>query len=126
MSKAEVIEGLYQAESSEAGQMLRYYLREQVRGAVLEIVEEEISSLCGTKHHPKSESPFSRAGSSPSKVYCQGKPEAMNRPRVRRQKTDGSSVEEHLDVILRLKMYHLFALQNVPPRGCHNGLVFGG
>lgn len=97
MEKREVIEGLYQAESQEAGQMLRCYMQGQVRSALQEIVEEEITSLCGAKYHPQSKSAFSRAGSAPSKVYIQGKPEAMNRPRVRRKDADGSEAEHPLE-----------------------------
>lgn len=87
--------GLEQGLFVDSSQMLRDYLRESVRGALKELFEEEIRSLCGDRYHP-SGSGCQRGGSSPSYVITDARRERMLRPRVRREKGDGSTEEVSL------------------------------
>ena len=89
------MERLHQAETGEAAKLLQDMLRTNVRRALYEIVEEEISGLCGAKHHPREASAYYRSGTSPSEVYLGKERTALKRPRVRRLQ-DGGSIEVHL------------------------------
>lgn len=73
--------------------MLKDHLRGAVRQALYEVVEEEISALCGPSHHPEKQSPYRRAGSADSRVCLEGRWEGMKRPRVRECGADGTSHE---------------------------------
>ena len=68
MNKKVVMQRLYQAESGEAAKLLRDMLRANVRQALYELVEEEISGLCGPRHRPFAETPYYRSGSVDSEV----------------------------------------------------------
>ena len=84
------IEGLIgQEDSCTAGQELRLILRGAVRQALRELVQEEVTALCGRRYHPLEQSDYFRAGSAPSNVYVQGVKESMSRPRVRRRTPEG-------------------------------------
>ena len=76
-------------DSSEA---LREHLRGSVREALKEIFEQEIRNLCGKRYHPEG-SNCRRAGTAPSYVMTDVGREAMERPRVRREKADGGTEE---------------------------------
>lgn len=85
------IEGLTgQEDSCTAGGELRLMLRAAVRRALREVVQEEVTALCGPRYHPAQQSEYFRAGSAPSSVYVQGKKESMPRPRVRRRSAESA------------------------------------
>jgi len=79
-------EMMAQTETADAGKALQEWLRYRTREALLEIVEEEVSNLCGPRHFPVEGTEFYRAGSAPSSLYLGSVRQEMNRPRVRRKK----------------------------------------
>ncbi len=95
MDKAELRACLEQADSKEAGALLRAALRNKMREALMEIFEEEVQGLCGPSHSRNSKSNYYRAGSSPAKVKLADQEHAIRRPRVRKSLGDASA-EKHL------------------------------
>ena len=95
MNIPELTTCMEQADSNEAGALLRTVLRSKVREALIEILEEEVQGLCGTKHAPRADSNHYRAGSSKAKVKLGEVEETIRRPRVRVSLGD-SSAERHL------------------------------
>jgi len=95
MDKAELRACLEQADSKEAGALLRAALRNKMREALMEIFEEEVQGLCGPSHSRDSKSDYYRAGSSPAKVKLGDQEHAIRRPRVRKSLGDASA-EKHL------------------------------
>ena len=95
MDKAELRACLEQADSKEAGALLRAALRNKMREALMEIFEEEVQGLCGPSHSRNSKSNYYRAGSSPAKVKLGDQEHAIRRPRVRKSLGDASA-EKHL------------------------------
>jgi transposase-like protein len=95
MEEHDVKSLLAQEESKEAAAMLRGMLKQAVRQALYEVTEEEIEHLCGPKHARGESRDSYRAGTSPSRIFVEGRPEAASRPRVRRKTVEGS-VEVHL------------------------------
>ena len=95
MDKAELSACLEQADSKEAGALLRDALRNKMREALMEIFEEEVQGLCGPSHSRDSKSSYYRAGSSPAKVKLGEQEHAIRRPRVRKSLGDASA-EKHL------------------------------
>lgn len=90
MDKYDVANLLMQVETSEGAACLRVWLRGHARQAFLQVMEAEVESLCGAIHQPERDSDLYRAGSAPGSVLNEGKKVKVNRPRVRRKKTDGS------------------------------------
>jgi putative transposase len=76
----------------DSAEQFRTHIRVSVREALKSIFEEEIRVLCGSRYHPD-EGPCRRAGSAPSYVITEGGRERMQRPRVRREHSDGSTEE---------------------------------
>lgn len=74
---------------------LREHLRASAREALKEIFEQEIRSLCGERYHPEG-GDCRRAGTAPSYVMTDARREAMDRPRVRRERPDGMTEEVQL------------------------------
>lgn len=95
MSECSLFGMLRQVSGSEAGEVFRSFVRGHVRELVCRVMSEEVSFLCGPKHQPTGGDHF-RSGSSPGRIQIHGKREAVNRPRVRRRKADGSSEEVSL------------------------------
>ena len=95
MDKAELRACLEQADSKEAGALLRAALRNNMREALMEIFEEEVQGLCGPSHSRDSKSDYYRAGSSPAKVKLGEHEHTIRRPRVRKSLGDASA-EKHL------------------------------
>ncbi len=93
MKNIELMERLQQAESGEAAKLLRDMLRANVRQALYELVEEEISGICGPRHRPEEATPYYRSGSAPSEIYLDGRRTAAQRPRVRRRSGEDGSIE---------------------------------
>jgi putative transposase len=77
-------------DSSEA---LQKYLHQQVRQALANVIEQELSALCGGRYERGKQEAHYRAGSAPSYVMTECGREPMQRPRVRKIKSDGSSEE---------------------------------
>jgi transposase-like protein len=95
MDKYDVAKQLMQVETTEGSVFLRDWMRGQVLQAFLRVMEAEVESLCGAMHRPEKDSGFYRAGSAPGAVLDEGKKVKVNRPRVRRKKTN-ESVEVRL------------------------------
>ncbi|MCD8533613.1 MAG: hypothetical protein LR011_02005 [Verrucomicrobia bacterium] len=72
---------------SQAPEEFRQIFQEPIRRiayqALLHVLEEERSMLCGPSHRPLENSSYVRAGSTQATVTIQGKRKSLNRPRVR-------------------------------------------
>ena len=95
MNEVNLLESLGQVSSSQTGQVLRDFLRGQVRQMICEVMAAEVTEICGPKHHPSSHDHF-RAGTSVGRVLVEGEREKVVRPRVRQRASDGSSREIEL------------------------------
>jgi transposase-like protein len=82
MNEINLREVLAQASDIEAVELLQQTLRQSVRLALYDAMEQEVNLLCGAKYKP-SESEYKRAGSEQGSVYLDGGKEAVKRPRVR-------------------------------------------
>ena len=82
MTEISLREALAQASEMEAVELLQQTLRQSVRLALFEAMEEEVNSLCGG-HYKPTESDYRRAGSEIGSVYLNGEKESIRRPRVR-------------------------------------------
>jgi|GEM_PF-7094811 len=74
---------LMQGSEDEAATLFNRILRTVVRGALLDSMAEEVTALCGAKHHPAIDSEHRRAGSESGVAYLGGEKEPITRPRVR-------------------------------------------
>ena len=90
MTDLTALELITQAEPAEAAQILRSELRMRAREALLEVMFEEVETLCGPKHNPLNGSGYFRAGSAPTSIYVQGRKEGLKRPRVRELTEEGT------------------------------------
>ena len=97
MDQCSLIELLGQANQSEAGETFREFLRGGVRLMLADVMAAEVSGLCGAKYRPADDAACQRAGSAPGNVLWEGQREAVSRPRVRRQKDDGTTAEVPLE-----------------------------
>lgn len=79
----------------DSAEALEEVLRATVRAALMEVFEQEIRGLCGERYHPDG-GDCRRAGTAPSYVRSGARREAMERPRVRREKADGGTEEVQL------------------------------
>ena len=84
---------LVQAEAG-CGETFHEQMRAAVRRALQAMMEEEISALCGARHHPAPGAEHRRAGSEPGHVHFEGRREAMLRPRVRQLARGGQPERE--------------------------------
>jgi len=82
MNETSLRSALAQASESEAVEILQQTLRQSVRMALFDAMEQEVNALCGSKYKP-SESDYKRSGSEKGSVYLEGEKEAIRRPRVR-------------------------------------------
>ncbi len=87
---------LGQMDANEAGRTFREFLRASVRESLIRVMAEEVGELCGPKHRPTVDAEAHRAGSAEGVALCEGRREAIVRPRVRRKKADGESEEVRL------------------------------
>jgi len=99
MSDRSVMNVLGQVQPSEAGAILRDWLRGEVRGLIADLMAEEVTALCGVPYHPSAQSDCRRAGSSPMRVRIDGRNAEVRRPRVRRHSGDGSTGEVALSTV---------------------------
>lgn len=77
-----------------ATQLFRDYLREHIRGAMWDLMQEEVRELCGPKYDPAPGRVYRRGGSDQGVVYLGGKRQEIRRPRVRRG--DGRGKEQEV------------------------------
>jgi len=98
VDKSTLIEILGQAASEEAGEQLRQFLRGVVRSAVVDVMAEEVLSLCGPSHvqGQRGQARFARGGSAVGVCVIEGRTESIRRPRVREQ-IGGQTREKVLD-----------------------------
>jgi len=82
MTEISLRSALAQASEGEAVELLQQVLRQSVRMALFEAMEQEVNALCGSKYKP-SESEYQRSGSELGSVYLEGEKEGIRRPRVR-------------------------------------------
>jgi len=61
------------------------WVREAVREAFMELAADEVTRLCGPRHHPDRESACERAGSAPGRILYETAALPLLRPRVRRR-----------------------------------------
>ncbi len=95
MNDSNLLQTLGQVSSDLASEIFRTHLRGAVRQLITDVMAEEVIELCGPKHHPADSECF-RAGSSPGRVIYEGKREAIVRPRIRKQRADGTTTEVQL------------------------------
>lgn len=95
MSDRNLLEALGQVASENAGDVFRGYLRGCVREMLCQVMAEEVTELCGPKHHPNN-GEHQRAGSSPGRFFHEGTQQEVARPRVRKQLPDGGTEEVRL------------------------------
>ena len=88
-----VLEELGQVEAEDVGRVFREYLRGVSREMLVQVMTEEIEILCGPAYCPDPEASGYRAGSAPGYAYMESRREAVQRPRARRQKAEGTTEE---------------------------------
>jgi len=93
MTEFELLERLGQVEIGEAAATFRDFMRGAARDLVLRVMTSEVEMLCGPAYHPSESSGCFRAGSAPGSVLIEERGETVNRPRVRKHKQGGDSVE---------------------------------
>ena len=99
MKENEKMQRLLQAGKEEARELFESFLTAAAREALLRVTLAEVEDLCGARYERDRDTPFFRAGSATSPVYVKGRPEELTRPRVRRRKEDGGSVEVMLKTL---------------------------
>lgn len=82
--------------SADSAAEFRELFRQQVRAMLLGVMEEEVNVLCGAMYHPAPVTEHYRAGSAPGYVLHEGRRIDVVRPRVRRRKDGGGTVETPL------------------------------
>jgi len=92
MNQSTVHELLWQVDAGEIGQVFREQLTILTREIVLEVMQREVTALCGPAYRPAG-CGCRRAGTAPGSVVMDGRAEPVLRPRVRRRKADGAEGE---------------------------------
>ena len=92
MKHKEIVTDLLKDEGT-GGELMRAYLRASAQYALAEILDEEVESLCGSKHEQGKDRVYRRAGSEKGIMYSNGKKQSIRRPRVRKQTKNGE--KEH-------------------------------
>ena len=85
-----------QANELRAGAAFVELLTGQIREAVMELMAEEVTRLCGAMRRPEEESGVRRAGSERGLCYVFGRKLELKRPRVRGMGLDGKEREVRL------------------------------
>jgi transposase-like protein len=88
-----VLEELGQVEPEDVGRVFREYLRGVSREMLVQVMAAEIEILCGPAYHANPEASGYRAGSAPGYAYMESRREAVQRPRARRRKAEGTTEE---------------------------------
>lgn len=76
--------------------IFRDYLRQSIRAALWDLMEQEVEELCGVRHQRANTGIYRRAGSEAGVFYSDGGKQRIKRPRVRQKRTDGSECERPL------------------------------
>jgi transposase-like protein len=92
MNQSTLHELLWQADAGEIGRVFREQVTILTREIFLDVMEGEVTALCGAVYHPVGRG-CRRAGSAPGSVVLDGRAEPVLRPRVRRRKADGGEAE---------------------------------
>jgi len=91
-----LLQTLGQVSDSQVGEVFRTHLRGCVLRMISQVMAEEVTALCGAKHHPAGGEYF-RSGSSSGRVLVDGEREEIVRPRVRRRRQGGETSEIKLE-----------------------------
>jgi len=84
MKEYNAVSALNQLSCDESGHYMQEYIRTQIRQTITEVLEEEVSSLCGARHRQNvAHREYTRGGSAPGYVIIEGRKESINRCRVR-------------------------------------------
>lgn len=90
MGQENILNALNELEGSEARIYFQNYLRQSIRETIVELMNEEVTLLCGPKHMQDNPSEYKRAGSEQG-VYFEGsKKQSITRPRVRKDNQEVS------------------------------------
>lgn len=95
MEKISLIERLAQAKDSEVGKAFDSFMHTAARMAFMNVLFDEVETLCGKAYHPMKSSDCQRAGSAPGQYYFGSEEFSITRPRVRRHQA-GKSKEFRL------------------------------
>jgi putative transposase len=85
-----------QAVPTENQAIFMMLLRDSLRAAAEQMLREEVEELCGRSHRPEAGAQYRRAGSESGACHAGGRRESILRPRVRKQKGDGTEREHVL------------------------------
>jgi transposase-like protein len=96
MSDTIGLNGLSQSELGEAGKRFYNIIREVVRETIFNTLADEVASLCGPKHEQGVSRDLFRNGSTSITCSILGNSEVIKKPRVRKNKADGTSEEVSL------------------------------
>ena len=98
METKEIAEEVGRLEAGVAGKALREWMRGMVRNAMLDVLAQEVLSLCGPSHERTEGAGREcyRAGSAPGGIQWESRREAIQRPRVRRRKGEGEGETEEV------------------------------
>jgi transposase-like protein len=88
--------GAVQAVPTENQAIFMMLLRDSLRAAAEQMLQEEVEELCGRSHRPEAGAQYRRAGSESGACHAGGRREAILRPRVRKQVGDGTEREHVL------------------------------
>ena len=94
MDKDNVLQALGQVQAEQAGNVFRQFLRGTARAILIEVMAEEVTTLCGAPYYPSKEAKFYRAGSATGYVYMDSRRENVARPRVRQYTDDEGTTKE--------------------------------
>ena len=95
MKHTEIIQQLGQDDSDKVTSTFDAFIRGTIRSTFIDIMAEEVQTLCGAAYDRSIKGACRRAGSTPSALEIEG--EAFKRPRVRRSQDDGSECEVDLN-----------------------------
>lgn len=79
-----------QEQLPETADEFRTMLRQITRRALMSLLEQEVTQLCGSSHARGLEREMFRAGGTQSVLYVEGRREKVRRPRIRRKTATGS------------------------------------
>ena len=97
MKHTEIIQQLGQDDSDKVTSTFDAFIRGTIRSTFIDIMAEEVQTLCGAAYERSIKGACRRAGSTPSALEIEG--EAFKRPRVRRSQDDGSECEVDLNSV---------------------------
>lgn len=92
MDQSTLHELLWQANAGDIGRVFREQVTILTRAIFLDVMEREVTALCGPAYHPAGGG-CRRAGSALGSVVAEGRAESVRRPRVRRRNADGGEAE---------------------------------